>query len=100
MIYIIKVLIMNKPDTIILQVIDNGPGIPSKLHARVFERFFRVLGTSAQGSGLGLSIVEQIAKLHHGSVTLASPEQGTGLKVEVRFPIPKKTATLSWNIHI
>ena len=97
---LIKVLIMNKPDAIILQVIDNGPGIPSKLHARVFERFFFFFFTNAQGSGLGLSIVEQIAKLHQGSVTLASPEQGTGLKVEIRFPIPKKTATLSWNIHI
>lgn len=95
---LIKVLIINKsPDTILLQVIDNGPGIPDELRARVFERFFRVLGTNAQGSGLGLAIVEQIAKLHKGSIALESPEQGTGLKVEIRFP--KKTGTLSWNIH-
>ncbi|MEN9916990.1 MAG: sensory histidine kinase in two-component regulatory system with QseB [Pseudomonadota bacterium] len=83
---LIKVLIFNKLDSIILQVIDNGPGIPDKLRARVFERFFRVLGTNAQGSGLGLAIVEQIAKLHKGSISLDAPEEGTGLQVEVRFP--------------
>lgn len=83
---LIKVLIFNKLDSIVLQVIDNGPGIPDKLRARVFERFFRVLGTNAQGSGLGLAIVEQIAKLHKGSISLDTPEEGTGLQVEVRFP--------------
>lgn len=83
---IIKVLIFNTSDSFILQVIDNGPGIPDKLRARVFERFFRVLGTNAQGSGLGLAIVEQIAKLHKGSIALDTPEDGTGLQVEVRFP--------------
>ena len=83
---IIKVHIFNKSDSIVLQVIDNGSGIPDKLRARVFERFFRVLGTNAQGSGLGLAIVEQIAKLHKGSIALDTPEEGTGLQVEVRFP--------------
>lgn len=83
---VIKVLIFNASDSIILQVTDNGPGIPDKLRARVFERFFRVLGTNAQGSGLGLAIVEQIAKLHKGSIALDTPEEGTGLQVEVCFP--------------
>ena len=83
---VIKVVIFNKLNSIILQVIDNGPGIPDKLRARVFERFFRVLGTNAQGSGLGLAIVEQIAKLHKGSIALDTPAEGTGLQVEVRFP--------------
>lgn len=83
---LIKVLIFNQRGSIVLQVIDNGPGIPDKLRARVFERFFRVLGTNAQGSGLGLAIVEQIAKLHKGSISLDAPEEGTGLQVEVRFP--------------
>lgn len=83
---IIKVIILNKSDAFILQVIDNGPGIPDKLRTRVFERFFRVLGTNAQGSGLGLAIVEQIAKLHKGSIALKSPTKGTGLQVEIRFP--------------
>ncbi len=83
---IVRVVILNLYDAILLQVIDNGPGIPNKLRARVFERFFRVLGSNVQGSGLGLAIVEQIANLHHGSIHLDKPAEGTGLKVEVRFP--------------
>jgi two-component system, OmpR family, sensor histidine kinase QseC len=82
----VKVIITNLRDTILLQVIDNGPGIPRKLRTRVFERFFRILGSNTQGSGLGLAIVEQIAKLHQGSVHLDKPEENTGLKVEVKFP--------------
>lgn len=83
---IIKVFIFNNHNNIILRVVDNGPGIPAKLRARVFERFFRVLGSNAQGSGLGLAIVEQIAKLHKGSISLEAPEEGSGLQVEVFFP--------------
>lgn len=82
----IKVIIENKPEQILLRVIDNGPGIPAELRSRVFERFFRVLGTNTQGSGLGLAIVLQIAQLHSGSVTLGSPAGGKGLEVEISFP--------------
>jgi two-component system sensor histidine kinase QseC len=85
----VKVVISSLPDVIRLQVIDNGPGIPSKLHTRVFERFFRILGNNAQGSGLGLAIVEQITKLHHGTIHLNNPDEGTGLKIEVWFPKKK-----------
>lgn len=82
----VKVVISNLPETILLQVIDNGPGIPSKLRTRVFERFFRVIGSNAQGSGLGLAIVEQITNLHHGSIHLDKPDEDTGLKIGVKFP--------------
>lgn len=75
-----------KPGEVILRVTDNGPGIPEKLHSRVFERFFRVLGTQKPGSGLGLAIVQQISTLHHAKLTLGKPEQGTGLVVEINFP--------------
>jgi two-component system sensor histidine kinase QseC len=82
----IKVIIENKTKQILLRVIDNGPGIPAELRSRVFERFFRILGTNTQGSGLGLAIVLQIAKLHGGNVTLSVPESGKGLEVSVSFP--------------
>jgi two-component system sensor histidine kinase QseC len=78
----------NKKD-IMLSVIDDGPGIPPKLRARVFERFFRVLGTKAAGSGLGLAIVQQIASLHHAQVKLGSPANGKGLQIDVIFPKEK-----------
>ncbi|WP_133128181.1 ATP-binding protein [Legionella nagasakiensis] len=74
----------------ILEVRDNGPGIPAELQSRVFERFFRVLGNKSPGSGLGLAIVQQICALHNGRVTLESPKEGTGLIVKVYFPITAK----------
>ena len=57
----------------IFRVTDNGPGIPPELRARVFERFFRTLGTKATGSGLGLAIVQQIASLYNGYHYLRLP---------------------------
>lgn len=72
---------------IILEIQDNGPGIPNELHTRVFERFFRVLGNKGQGSGLGLAIVRQISEMHNAKVELASPPKGQGLIVRVYFPI-------------
>ena len=71
---------------IVLEVRDNGPGIPSELQSRVFERFFRVLGNKSPGSGLGLGIVKEVIDLHNGRVTLESPQKGTGLIVRVFFP--------------
>jgi two-component system, OmpR family, sensor histidine kinase QseC len=82
----IRVFVQDKRDNVILRVIDNGPGIPADLRSRVFERFYRVLGTSVQGSGLGLAIVLQIVKLHKGNVRLGAPENGIGLEVEVELP--------------
>lgn len=47
---------------------DRGAGIPKTYHERIFERFFRVPGQSAQGSGLGLSIAREIILAHTGSI--------------------------------
>lgn len=83
-----KVLVrvyQNEAGEIVLQVADNGPGIPAEMQARVFERFFRVLGNTSTGSGLGLAIVSQICNLHGARVELASPDEGTGLIVRVFF---------------
>src|SRR5579883_814471 len=69
----VKVSIVDVGTQIILRVIDTGPGIPTELRERVFERFYRILGTKASGSGLGLAIVSQIAALHHAEIYLATP---------------------------
>ncbi|HEY2197914.1 MAG TPA: ATP-binding protein, partial [Mycobacterium sp.] len=58
---------------------DDGPGIPAEDRARVFERFVRLDPTrtrSSGGSGLGLSIVEQIARSHHGTVAVGDAAHG------------------------
>jgi two-component system sensor histidine kinase QseC len=69
-----------------LTVIDQGPGIPAEQRERVWQRFFRIPGNAAEGSGLGLSIVERVAQLHGAAVTLADGENGSGLRVTVVFP--------------
>jgi two-component system sensor histidine kinase TctE len=70
----------------ILRVEDNGPGIPAAERERVFDRFYRILGTDVDGVGLGLAIVREIAKGYDGTVTLSDPPGGSGLCVEVVLP--------------
>lgn len=81
----VKVQLVETEEEVIFRVIDTGPGIPPELHERVFERFYRMLGTAAQGSGLGLAIVSQIASLHHASIHLSVPPSGKGLQFDVVF---------------
>ncbi len=69
----------------ILEVADDGPGIPEAERARVFGRFYRVAGTEQPGSGLGLAIVRQVADLHRARLELGTGLGGAGLAVRVRF---------------
>src|SRR3989338_8490384 len=82
----VQVITQPSQHKVILRVIDNGPGISPELRTRVFERFYRILGTKTSGSGLGLAIAQQIAELHHASINLGTPENGKGLQVDVIFP--------------
>ncbi|MEI2686650.1 MAG: ATP-binding protein [Cypionkella sp.] len=72
---------------VILRVADSGPGIPPDLRDRVFDRFYRVVGSGQQGSGLGLSIVLRIAELHGGSVKFEVGEGRRGFAVIVTLPV-------------
>jgi two-component system sensor histidine kinase TctE len=54
----------------ILEVEDTGPGIPAAERSHVFERFYRILGSNVEGSGLGLSIVREIAQQHDADVDI------------------------------
>jgi two-component system sensor histidine kinase TctE len=71
---------------VLLAVQDNGPGIPADERARVFERFYRALGTDVPGSGLGLPIVKEIATAHNAEVLITSGPSGVGTTVAVTFP--------------
>jgi two-component system OmpR family sensor kinase len=70
----------------VLEVADDGPGIPADERARVFDRFYRVPGTDVPGSGLGLAIARQVADLHHGRIELADGLDGRGLTARVVLP--------------
>jgi two-component system, OmpR family, sensor histidine kinase TctE len=75
-----------------LTVRDNGPGIPAEERERVFERFYRVLGSSAEGSGLGLAIAKEIVEASGGRITLAAAmPEGGGLLVQVNLPAAEAT---------
>jgi two-component system sensor histidine kinase TctE len=69
----------------VLEVEDNGPGIPAAERERVFERFVRGVNAGATGSGLGLAIVRDIARMHKAELRLMDA-QGGGLLVWLRFP--------------
>jgi signal transduction histidine kinase len=69
-----------------LEVADDGPGIPPSFREQAFERFTRLdPSRTTQGSGLGLSLVRAVARLHGGEVTLA--DAGPGLVVGIHLPL-------------
>jgi two-component system sensor histidine kinase TctE len=70
----------------VLRVEDNGPGIAPEHRERVFERFYRILGSGQEGSGLGLAIVREVVRLHNAEITLGEGSGGRGTLVTVRFP--------------
>lgn len=65
---------------------DDGPGVADADQARLGQRFFRVLGGMAQGSGLGLSIVARVAELHRARLAFGPGLDGRGLGVTLSFP--------------
>ncbi|MGB1616418.1 MAG: ATP-binding protein [Pseudomonadales bacterium] len=85
-----KVLIdaFTQQKSMIIQVIDQGSGIPVKEHDKIFERFYRVdqaRSRDAGGTGLGLSIVKHIAERHRGKVSVTST-LGEGSTFTVSIP--------------
>jgi two-component system sensor histidine kinase QseC len=71
---------------------DNGPGVADADYARISQRFFRCVETAqiAEGSGLGLSIVQRIIRLHDADIEFAKSALG-GLKVSLRFDLATST---------
>ncbi len=81
----IGLLTTASPTEIKVAVTDSGPGIPVGERSNVFKRFYRIESSrSTPGSGLGLSLVEAIARLHQVSVDLA--DNNPGLRVTLGFP--------------
>lgn len=68
-----------------LEVEDTGIGIVKEDRPRVFERFYRALGTDAEGSGLGLAIVREIAELHRASIEVLDNPDGHGTLIRLVF---------------
>ena len=80
----------NSNNRVVIEVSDNGPGIPAMDRERVKERFVRLdKSRTAPGSGLGLAMVDAIATLHEAEFVLGDgmkSEHGPGLSVKIVFP--------------
>ena len=82
---VVDVGVLRRGDTVLVEVTDNGPGIPPALSERVFERFFRIGAGESVGSGLGLAIARTIADQHKARIRLVN-RMGGGTRAEVAFP--------------
>jgi two-component system sensor histidine kinase QseC len=82
----VVVSLASSPTQTVLGVSDDGPGIAPERREAMFNRFQRGQDVLVEGSGLGLPIARRIAELHRASLVLLDAENGSGLRVEVRFP--------------
>lgn len=89
----------------VMEVCDNGPGIPASALGQVFNRFFRadsVRTHTVSGTGLGLSIVRSICLAHGGTVEASNRPEG-GCRITVRLPLPAPVHTqeaVPWTAHV
>jgi two-component system sensor histidine kinase QseC len=84
----VQVSVTNDASGILLSVQDNGPGMTEDQIRHLGERFFRVLGNTQPGSGLGWSIVKRIADVSGASVLIGRAPALGGLEVKIRWPAP------------
>lgn len=81
----IRVTLLADNENAMLRIVDQGPGIPAELREKVFERFYRVPGQDAAGSGLGLSIAERAAARNGAAIRLEDGPCRRGLAVVIEF---------------
>jgi two-component system sensor histidine kinase QseC len=81
----ITVRLAAQADKVLLEVLDEGPGVPESARRHLTERFFRAAGAGAEGSGLGLAIVQRVVQLHSADLQITN-RLGGGLQVRVVFP--------------
>jgi two-component system sensor histidine kinase BaeS len=88
----VKIVVRSEGDDAMLEVSDNGLGIPATELPYIFHRFYRVEGRAGMGpggTGLGLAIVERIARSHGGNVTVESTP-GQGSSFVIHLPVTER----------
>jgi signal transduction histidine kinase len=80
----IRLITRNEHDFVMVEIADNGPGIPPEAQPRIFEPFFTTKGVG-KGSGLGLDISYRVIKQHHGTIEVHSKPGNT--RFIVRLPV-------------
>ena len=91
----VLVTLAHEGDRVVLRVQDSGPGLSDEQRSHLGERFYRVLGTAAAGSGLGWSIVKRIASVHGAEISTSRSPSLNGLAVQVSFPALARAAQMS-----
>jgi len=81
----IKIKVFATDKCVVVEIKDNGPGIPDEIKDRIFEPFFTTK-PAGEGSGLGLGIAKKIVEKHFGEITFTS-ELAVGTKFIIRIPI-------------
>ncbi|MCL4859281.1 MAG: sensor histidine kinase KdpD [Caldilineaceae bacterium] len=81
----IEVMAQQEGASLVIRVTDHGPGVPPHAQAAIFDKFYRIAGSSAGGTGLGLSICRGIVEAHGGALTLESAP-GRGARFVTRLP--------------
>lgn len=83
----IKCNIQLENKQVIVQISDNGPGIPEDQLDQVNQRFYRLAGQEIKGCGLGLAITQQAIKHLDATLTLANRQQASGLVATLTLPL-------------
>ncbi|WP_305986411.1 HAMP domain-containing sensor histidine kinase [Roseibium sp. MMSF_3544] len=77
---------------VLLTVTDNGPGIPEKDHDRVMDRFVRLEESRSEpGTGLGLSLVKAVARLHGGDLRFKNEDPGLSARIDLALAAPESS---------
>ena len=90
----IRVAVESSDGFCALRFIDNGPGIPSEIRAKIFMPFFT---TKARGTGLGLATAKRLVEAHQGSITVECPLEG-GTTVTIRLPLASEASGASGSL--
>ena len=80
----LKIRTVREPSLALVEIEDNGPGIPMEIQSRVFEPFFTTK-SMGEGTGLGLDVVYRIIRRHHGIIQLTSKPGETIFRIRLPY---------------
>lgn len=90
----VRIEVNSAEDSVVLTVIDTGPGIPKSQQVAIFDEYWQAPATRHAGAGLGLAITRRLVRMHGGSIALTS-EPGRGSRFMVRLPIHPPAAPMT-----
>jgi signal transduction histidine kinase len=82
----VEVIVRKEGRHAVIEVSDNGPGIPEEYHDKIFEKFFRLPSGNihnVKGYGLGLSFASQVIKLHGGTISIKNHAPGCSFIIKL-----------------